>query len=317
MKLKWVQGYMDKLPWTSTTDLLLQKLGTEEIFNIWCDRITQQTWTTSVTGLPNPKVSHIERWLVYANFPSFHKIIGNFNSEIFATLSYEDKIDYIRHKHGITQALLERISLHALRQHIEALPVHIRASTIKFIYGWMPTYAILFRQGQSSSSLCPRCQTQVETSSHVFKCQATQAIQQCLLHLTAFLTALNKLKTPVQIVTTLQYKLSLLLDIPFEQTYFTTMQSSTSHHYALIQAICHQNIVGWNNFMRGYISTYWADYISIPHPKFVTNWDISLISHILTLTTAIWRDRNGVIHGDTMKAAADLLRERIIRQVHE
>jgi hypothetical protein len=118
MKLKWVQGYMDKLPWTSTTDLLLQKLGTEEIFNIWCDRITQQTWTTSVTGLPNPKVSHIERWLVYANFPSFHKIIGNFNSEIFATLSYEDKIDYIRHKHGITQALLERISLHALRQHI-------------------------------------------------------------------------------------------------------------------------------------------------------------------------------------------------------
>jgi hypothetical protein len=317
MKREWVKGHTDKLPWTSTTDLLLQKLGTEEIFNVWCDRITQQTWTTGATGLPDPEVSHIKQWSVYAKFPSFHKIIGDFDSEIFDTLSYKDTIDYISHKHGITQALLERISIHALRQHIESLPIHIRASTIKLIHGWMPTYAILCRQGRSSSSLCPRCHTQVETPSHVFKCQANQAIQQCLSHLTVFLTALNKLKTPVQIVATLQYKLSLLLDIPFEQTYFITMQSSTSHHYALIQAICHQNIIGWNNFMRGYISTYWAYYISIQHPNCIPNWDISLISHILTLTTAIWRDRNRVIHGDTKKAAAALLRERTIRQVYE
>jgi hypothetical protein len=79
MKLEWVKGNTDKIPWTSTADFLLQKLGKEEIFNILCDCITQQTWNTGATGIPDQAVSHIKRWSVYA---------GKFNSEICTTLSY-------------------------------------------------------------------------------------------------------------------------------------------------------------------------------------------------------------------------------------
>jgi hypothetical protein len=195
--------------------------------------------------------------------------------------------------------------------------MHSRASTVKHIHGWMPTYAILCRQGRSNTSICLCCNLQVETASHVFKCHAPQAIQQCSSHLATFLSSLIKLKIPVQVIATLEYKLSLFFALPFEQTYFATTEASTSHHYDLLIAIRHQNLTGWDNFMRGYISTYWLAYIHLLHPNIPPTWEISIIGHIFNLTTAIWKDRNRFLHGNTKKAAAELLRECIVQEVKE
>lgn len=93
LKLEWVKGHTDKSPWQLTEDLLFQKTGKEAIFNIWCDRVTQQTWHTGVTGMPDPEATHIERWSVFSKYPYLHKIIGHFNSEIHATLSFEKNIN--------------------------------------------------------------------------------------------------------------------------------------------------------------------------------------------------------------------------------
>jgi hypothetical protein len=67
--------------------------------------------------------------------------------------------------------------------------------------------------------------------------------------------------------------------------------------------------------MRGYISNLWDDYIKLTLSPSPTNWDVALVKNIFTLATAIWKDRNRVIHGNTRKEASELLRERIREQV--
>jgi len=69
--------------------------------------------------------------------------------------------------------------------------------------------------------------------------------------------------------------------------------------------------------MRGYISTYSLAYIHPLHPNIPPTWEISVISHIFNLATAIWKDRNRFLHRDTKKAAAELLRERVVQEVKE
>jgi hypothetical protein len=65
---------------------------------------------------------------------------------------------------------------------------------------------------------------------------------------------------------TLEYKLSITLQIPYTQTYQTTSISSSSHQYALLTAIRHKNILGWDNFLCGFITTYWAEYLQLTNP---------------------------------------------------
>lgn len=247
--------------------------------------------------------------------PYLHKIIGHFNSEIHATLSFEKTSTYLFNRHGLSDSKLAHTNVQALWHHIESMPIHTRASTIKLIHGWMPTYAILSRQGRSETPLCPCCNTRVETSPHVFTCQETQAITQRISHLTTFLSALHKLKTPIQLMATLEYKLSITLQIPYTQTYQTTSISSSSHQYALLTAIRHKNILGWDNFLCGFITTYWAEYLQLTNPTILATWEITLIKLIFMLITAIWKDRNKILHRDTRKEANELLREHTIKQV--
>ena len=75
LKLEWVKGHTDKSPWQLTEDLLFQKTGKEAIFNIWCDRVTQQTWHTGVTGMPDPEATHIERWSVFSKTHIFTRLL--------------------------------------------------------------------------------------------------------------------------------------------------------------------------------------------------------------------------------------------------
>jgi hypothetical protein len=179
----------------------------------------------------------------------------------------------------------------------------------------MPTYATLCRQGRSNTSICPRCNNQVETRTHVFLCENETATLQHSQHLSRFLSDLQKVKTPTHLLATFEYKLSLYLQIPYHQRHQPSYTLPPKEHSTLLTAIRHQNILGWDNFMRGYISNLWDDYIKLTLSPSPTNWDVALVKNIFTLATAIWKDRNRVIHGNTRKEASELLRERIREQV--
>jgi len=151
---------------------------------------------------------------------------------------------------------MDKINILALQRFLSSLKVHKRASIRKMIHNWIPTYSMLCRQGRETSSLCPRCHKAVETSDHVYKCSQPQAVSNRSSFLKEYLSHLLLLNTPMYIISTLQYKLSLSLEIPFITTFQIQNNIPPETRRHLISAIQHQNIIGWDNFLRGYMSLY-------------------------------------------------------------
>jgi len=65
--------------------------------------------------------------------------------------------------------------MEALKKVLSSMKMFKRASTVKLLHGWAPTYAYLCRQGHHPSPLCPRCKTCVETNEHILQCSHPEA----------------------------------------------------------------------------------------------------------------------------------------------
>jgi hypothetical protein len=167
----------------------------------------------------------------------------------------------------------------------------------KLVLRTMP-YSSLCHQGRSHTSVCPRCQTFVETSSHVSICPAESAVSQRIEQLHTFLSELECQQTSIYLLTTFKYKLSLVLNLTYQQTFTITIPAPSTQQQTLMKAIRHQNMVGWDNFLWGYTSMYWSECQllfsgSSSHRRLSTEtWDTNLIKAIITLYTFLWKDRN-------------------------
>jgi len=117
-------------------------------------------------------------------------------------------------------------------------------------------------------------------------------------------------------------KLSLVLDIPYNQQYPNSSILPQDLYLSLFTAIKHQNIVWWNNFLRGFISSYWYSLSthahineSLHHSSFP--WDLRLVHAVLSLSHSIWQNCNHLLHGSTMEDSRQRLRQRILDQVQK
>jgi len=189
------------------------------------------------------------------------------------------------------------------------------------IHNWIPTYSMLSGQGRELSPLCPRCSSAIETSEHVYQCPQTQAISNRKSFLENFLSHLLSLKTPIYILCTLEYKLSIALDIPFLPKFHNQEAILPDTKPLLMTAIRHQNIIGWDNFIRGYTSIYWVYIFEHSHSHDIVctsqTWDRSLVQHSVTLLQKIWNDRNVHLHGSSKAEAAQKFRVRVVHQVRQ
>jgi hypothetical protein len=170
-------------------------------------------------------------------YPYTHKIIGDFNTEIYATLSYKSTLTYLQSRHNLSLTKLEHVQCHALQKHILSLPIHQQAGTVKCIRGLIPTNALLCHQGQFDTPMCLHCTSHLETIAHILTCPDTVSSNERLVHLRTFLANLININTPVHIIITFKYKLSLTLNVPYERMYNSATGISSDHWLALITAI--------------------------------------------------------------------------------
>jgi hypothetical protein len=131
------------------------------------------------------------------------------------TMGYKELLSYIDDKHSLSSDKWGRVNLFALSSYLLSLSPFRRASVVKTIHDWIPTYSNLCRQGRHNTSICPRCILEVETPNHVQICPAPAVITGCSLSLDHFLTYLVSLGTPIYIIATFKLKLSSTLGIPF------------------------------------------------------------------------------------------------------
>lgn len=142
--------------------------------------------------------------------------------------------------------------------------------------------------------MCPRCNTAIETCDDVRQCPNPQAIQNRRSFLQSFLLSLLSIGPPLYILVSFENKLSLTLDIPFIPEFQNTLPIHNGMMAHLMLAIWHQNISGWDNFLRGYTSTYWMHLYQEAHLGNTTSmnaqWDVKLVAVAISLSRQIWTD---------------------------
>lgn len=230
-------------------------------------------------------------------------------------MAYSDTLTYICH--SIASHSIELINTSALGKYLGTLKVFERASTVKLIHGWTSTLSTLCRQGRPPSSLCPRCHITVETSDHVFKCSHHEAMDKRSQCLKCTIATLRNANTPQLLLNTLQYKLSLVLDLPIPV--FQPDPSISTLPHCLIKVIRHQNLLGWHLMFCGYISTFWLPAYNklFDHTQSSPNlaWDVILVCNLLQMFKSIWSDRNTSFHGNSREEQRIKLWEYILEQI--
>jgi len=282
--------------------------------------MAQLEWSNGALSDFEPEVLPSEKWALYSSFPTSHKITESLDTGFAYAMGYKALISFIEEKHSLSAKKLDKVNLFALSAYLLSLSPFRRASIVKTMHDWIPTYSYLCRQGRHYSPICPRCLLETETPNHVRICSAPAAIHGRKLLLDQYLASLVSLGTPIYIFATFELKLSSTLDIPFINRYKVTTPLETRAYQRLILAIRHQNIVGWTNFLRGYISSYWESAYTSAHSytmeKKCSNWATQLAQATIELHHNIWKERNKAIHGSTRQEAKDKLRDRVIAQVH-
>jgi hypothetical protein len=82
-------------------------------------------------------------------------------------------------------------------------------------------------------------------------------------------------------------------------------KTGTRQSLTLLMAIKHQNIIGWDLFLKGYISIYWShpyeDLKQHDEPHNIPNREVKLTGAAIGRYKGIWDARNKDIHGGTTK----------------
>lgn len=210
---------------------------------------------------------------------------------------------------------MDKVNLSALQTFIRKLKISQWTTTVKLIHGWVPTYVFLCWQGRVRDAIFPSCKSMVETRDHVFCCPSPSACDNRLSLLKQFLRVVLNIGTPVFVISTLAYKLMLTLHLPISKS--STRCESLDSETILWLAIQHQNIIGWDNFLRGYISQYWASLHQLSHPdspprQVVQNWNVQLS----IMWYPSWKEYGlEEFHGGSWKESKQKLRERVQEKV--
>ena len=163
---------------------------------------------------------------------------------------------YIRD--GIHPDHLNTVNMMGLHQFLCRKKIHQRATLVKLIHGWIPTQEFLYTQNRTSTPICPWCSLVNETALHIHQCSYPTAIMYRRDKLERYLKALAQCNTPVHILITLEHKLLLTQELPYSQHYQCATSLTSVHKNILIASIRHQNVLGWDSFLKGFISSYWG-----------------------------------------------------------
>ncbi len=194
---------------------------------------------------------------------------------------------------------------------------HERAATAKLIHRWIPTQKFLHQQQRETSALCPRCQHHHEDTSHIYQCQDVNSVTSREEILYKALSMLEKHNTSHMILHTFESHLTDLFKIKKKNKF--KQEHEPSYEEPTAVATRHQNILGWDNFIRGYISKKWLyanQRMTAQKTKSTgKKWNIIVTQVILDMHHEIWKSRSESVHGKTKKEARERARAAIERQV--
>jgi hypothetical protein len=174
-------------------------------------------------------------------------------------------------------------------------------------------------QGRENTPLCPRCNTTIETPDHFFTCSAPDAIANRQELLQSFLLELERIFTAPALLTIFEYKISIVLHLPLYLTYQNPHPLLPNDNQIMLNAVRHQNVIGWNTMLKSFTSNYWCKLQSSlqPVPDTSSYWDVKLVGQLLQLSSQLWKDRNTCLHGTSLVESKIHMRSKVLNHVIE
>jgi hypothetical protein len=169
-----------------------------------------------------------------------------------------------------------------------------------------------------NTALCPRGCGQIEDADHILCCGDGEAKCHRQSALYKMLHKLVQHNTSIHVLNILEDALTQALNIASLHKYNPIHPLTDNRD--LKTALQSQNLIGWTNFLRGFISRHWSKIQRISQSQSTGNkrrsqWDQILTAGALDLHQCIWEDRNVYVHGTTIKETKEKLRAKVTQQV--
>jgi hypothetical protein len=155
-----------------------------------------------------------------------------------------------------------------------------------------------------------------EDADHILTCQDATAQKERSDILYDALHKLSEGDMPTNIAVELECHLCQTLHIPSLQYYKSNEETDRTQ---VRTAVTHQNIIGWENALRGYVSSYWISKELIKgknkrqlHKRY---WDNMMVGSLIDIHRSIWNKRNEHMHGKTTQEARTKAREAVTHRV--
>jgi len=301
---KWIKGHQDE----STDDA---DLSLDARLNIDVDALANKLYSESPSFLPPPPTTS----LYHGHSP----ITWNVRRFLERHHGANQLRQYILSKHeNWTDDTFDSIAWQSFQSALNKLQEYEKTRIIKFANRWSATASRRNDWDRSVDQRCPNCRRSdrlpspyIETENHILRCQHDQ------LHATRY-TALAKLEstmavisTPRDVSTAIIYGLRSWMENeryngiePDIEWPPPTFDYHPTHHAPIQQAFEQQCEIGWDEFLRGRISSKWGATVNEYYRNMNLNqyhsdktWETKVIHSTWQIFLQTWQARNNLLHG--------------------
>ena len=215
---------------------------------------------------------------------------------MYKSLIKDDSFKYWKKHHDFKIPQPESVDWEATKAAINRLPMGLKRFNVKFTSGWIGNRHKLHQWKQIDSPKCLNCNSPVEKSSHVLRCNNPLAKKE-------FNNKLPEIKKVLKKSNTEPYmEASIMKIIRFWKSGIAITPSTFKNTFGLRDAIKDQQKIGWNNFILGRWSKKWQlvqkrYFAEIGSRKSSLRWTTSIIYKLMMTVWDIWNFRNSLIHG--------------------
>ena len=238
---------------------------------------------------------------------------GKINREIQYRHYNNRARSYVVRKMGLQDAA-HLVDWASIGRHNKSLSLRRQATKIKFMFRWGPTNSRLFDIGQHSTPLCPLCETDKETHTHVAQCMAVCACKHRCEALWDLEHTLVENHTHPDLTTLLLHAVEHM-EAP----------ATTTDSPILQRVMAEQAQIGWRHIRYGFLTTSWQvaqqAYLDEAVGSSAQNhgqlWTRMLQTALWDYTSGLWDNRNNTVHGKTRQEASIRRLQKLRQQVEK
>lgn len=260
--------------------------------NIEMDEKAKLHWATTCDVARNPEQHLLEEpWSAWIGDK---KVSKDLRSTIIDHIHGTAIKAYWAHRERFGETKADAIDWTATADVMNALPRPRRIWVAKHVSGFCGTGKMMQRWKKRPSAACPRCGTECEDATHVWRCPEKEATAVWKTGLGRVDTWMRKEKTQPDIRRTIISRLEA----------WRTQQHANnagSTYPGVPTATAEQDKAGWQSFFEGCPVRGWAEaqhtyFVWIGSRRSGRRWLAALLQKLLDVAWDLWEQRNAILH---------------------